>query len=270
MSTQVSDLLTLMARHLQEEDSTFGSGLWSKAEVIEHIADMDVDFIKSTGVVKDVAPIPGVASQAAYDEPTQSVETERLSWNGLRVYPTTQFEMDAENPDWRGETAPDPNSFHRDNLTTKKFAVSPVPSAGATGWSAASSVEGVFRTITGGLTYSATGTQGIIRQLYGTRNYLYGARNDPNGTGMRGVIRRIVNSAQSFWAAFTLLPDRVSTDTHYLATPDAFVRYVMYGALAQVWGKQGDGQDLRRSAYCQMRYERGIALGKMLMRGPTV
>lgn len=46
--------------------------------------------------------------------------------------------------------------------------------------------------------------------------------------------------------------------------PDEFVPYVTYGVLADMLGKDGRGQDLARAAYCEMRYQEGVALATLL------
>lgn len=49
--------------------------------------------------------------------------------------------------------------------------------------------------------------------------------------------------------------------------PDDFVPYIVYGVLADCLSKDGRGQDLTRSAYCQLRYEEGVALAAFFLAG---
>jgi hypothetical protein len=43
--------------------------------------------------------------------------------------------------------------------------------------------------------------------------------------------------------------------------PDAFLTYVKYGALAEVFSKDGEQRDPERAQYCQQRFETGVKIG---------
>lgn len=49
--------------------------------------------------------------------------------------------------------------------------------------------------------------------------------------------------------------------------PDEVVPYVTYGVLADMLSKDGRGQDLARAAYCEQRYQEGVALAAVLLEG---
>lgn len=49
--------------------------------------------------------------------------------------------------------------------------------------------------------------------------------------------------------------------------PDDWVPYLKYGVYADLFGKQGRGQDLLRAKYCEQRYQEGIALAQALLQG---
>lgn len=49
--------------------------------------------------------------------------------------------------------------------------------------------------------------------------------------------------------------------------PDEWVPYLQFGALADLFGKDGRGQDLLRSRYCEQRYAEGIALAQSAYDG---
>lgn len=49
--------------------------------------------------------------------------------------------------------------------------------------------------------------------------------------------------------------------------PDDWVPYVKYGALADLLGKDGRGQDLLRSRYAEARYQEGVVLAQALYQG---
>ncbi len=49
--------------------------------------------------------------------------------------------------------------------------------------------------------------------------------------------------------------------------PDDFIPYITYGVLSDLLSKEGNGRDLPRSAYCQSRYEEGVAVAALFLLG---
>lgn len=49
--------------------------------------------------------------------------------------------------------------------------------------------------------------------------------------------------------------------------PDDFVPYVTYGVMADMLTKDGRGRNLEKAAYCEERYQEGIALAAILLAG---
>lgn len=54
-----------------------------------------------------------------------------------------------------------------------------------------------------------------------------------------------------------------------MAIPDEMAWAVKYGAMADLLKQDGEGQDMQRAAYCEQRYQMGVELAKMLLRGPV-
>ena len=52
-----------------------------------------------------------------------------------------------------------------------------------------------------------------------------------------------------------------------LLVPDAWAPYLKYGVLADMFSKDGRGQDLLRARYCEQRFAEGIALASVLVDG---
>lgn len=260
MTTLVSDLLTVMLRHLQET-ATLSSRLWVEPELVQYIADADREFLALTGIVKQAGSVLAVAGQSIYDEPADSIDVERISWNGKKLYPQTRYELDRQKPNWKADSGA-PQRYHRDHLPPKQFEVWKKPTATGTGY-ATSGTYGTLRR-TSGLTYTTSGTYGVLRSARGTdRNYFYAG-------GPYGTLRRAVSGASNFIVFYDTLPSPVSLPTHALTTPDGFCRYVMYRALEKTWAKEGDGQDIERAAFCGTRFERGVALAQRLVYGDEI
>ena len=52
-----------------------------------------------------------------------------------------------------------------------------------------------------------------------------------------------------------------------LLVADAWAPYLKYGVLADMFSKDGRGQDLLRARYCEQRFAEGIALASVLVDG---
>ncbi len=50
-----------------------------------------------------------------------------------------------------------------------------------------------------------------------------------------------------------------------LPIPNIFYPYVKYGVMADMLGKEGEGQDVGRAKYCEERFQEGIELAKMML-----
>lgn len=265
MTTTIGSLLDIMACHMLETDRTFNSGLWTQEEVIYALALADQDFLQTSGLVKKSASVAGTANTIQYSEPSDSEGMERISYNGKKMYPQTAFELDRQDPRWRAARARNVRRFHQDNLPEYTFEVWPGPTADGTGWTVTGRY-GTARTLSG-RTYSVTGRYGIIRKISGDTSYFVGSWFTPSTQPYLGTIRQ----AQSGTTNFTLIHDVLGTlqtlVTDYMLTPDAFVRYAMYSALARLWSKEGDSQDLSRAQYCVQRYNHGAWLARRLIYG---
>jgi len=266
MSTAVSAIITVVARHLQE-DTGFSSGLWSTTEVISYIADADREFITQTGIVKQVNNVPATSGTAVYNEPTDCIDIDRMAWNGQKMYPQTNFELDNQNAFWRKDSGA-PKRYHRDQLPPKQFETWPNPNTSGLGYTT-TGTYGTLRQVSGSLTYNTTGTYGTLRQLRGaSRNYYVGYIAYAGSVqGPYGTLRRVVAGSKNFIVIYNQLPPLVSLTTDLVTTPDSFVRYVAYKVLSKAWAKEGDGQDMERSNYCNLRWKRGLALARRIVYG---
>ena len=56
----------------------------------------------------------------------------------------------------------------------------------------------------------------------------------------------------------------------WLTVPDECEPYLMYGVLADMFGKQGRGYDAPRAAYCEARYDEGVQLAQALLKSVVI
>ena len=55
-----------------------------------------------------------------------------------------------------------------------------------------------------------------------------------------------------------------------LTVPDECEPYLMYGVLADMFGKQGRAYDQPRAAYCETRYDEGVQLAQALLKSVVI
>ena len=77
----------------------------------------------------------------------------------------------------------------------------------------------------------------------------------------------MMTGVTNFFFIHDALPGELLNEADTLLVPDAFSRHILYGTLARAWAKEGDGQDMVRSLYCQLRFARGVDLARRLVFG---
>ena len=75
------------------------------------------------------------------------------------------------------------------------------------------------------------------------------------------------NDAGDLGLLYVALPTTLDGSGIALSIPDEFAPYVLYGALADLLGQDGEGKDLKRANYCQQRYAMGVELAKAMLQG---
>ncbi len=115
----VQDLLTDICLMVQE-DGAFSSGFWTETEVIDYINIVERNFFQRTGSVKAQSDIIGTAGERLFNEPTDSMELDRITFDDIPLWRTNRWQLDAGNRDWKNLTGR-PRQFHQDLLATKKF-----------------------------------------------------------------------------------------------------------------------------------------------------
>lgn len=64
----------------------------------------------------------------------------------------------------------------------------------------------------------------------------------------------------------TSLPATLGGAGTALDVPDEFAHAILFGALADLLSKDGEGSDPERAAYCEQRYEMGVELARVMLR----
>ncbi len=268
MSTTAAQLMLDLGIMLQEDGWT-ANGIWDETEILGYINTVCKDFILRSEILKSVFPVASVTSQRLYDNPSASMQMDRIAFGSKALYRTNRYLLDRENPQWKTR-AGIPRQYHQDQLPTKTFETDRAPTSAMTGAGYAASLPaagrgGLLRTMTGAVTYTATlpatGRGGLLRVIYGPIAY--------NATGT-GVLRRMFSGQSNFEVIATTLPEDRTSVTDNLPVPDFCVLYLKFGVLKKMLEKEGEGQDLVRAKYCGARYDGGIQLFRRLMDGKAM
>lgn len=55
-----------------------------------------------------------------------------------------------------------------------------------------------------------------------------------------------------------------------MTVPDVFVPAIMWGAIGDLLGQDGEGHDPQRASYCYQRYDQGVELARLMLRSNIV
>jgi hypothetical protein len=253
MAITVEDFLTRVAYDLHEEDNTFPSGLWTQAEVIQYIEHAERDFYRQTGIIKVDVTVPvGAGTQILFTKPSNMMDIERISFNKKRLRRVTTWDLQREDPRWRVNPNGKTKYYHEDHLpSVLQFEFDRVPATG-----------GSYRII-GDLLPPSHGTTTNTTTTITTGGRSYPLANpsrifpiDPRHGTDTDRITQI--PFQSF---------SESTTKDVLGVDVIWEPYIRWEVLSLCLGKDGDNQDLARSAYAHKRYLLGVSLAKRLSMG---
>lgn len=103
------------------EDSALSTGVWNIAEVINYTNDIQSDFARDTQCLKQYNLISGgaVAGQRLYSDPADSMQIDRIDFNGKPLYRTSRHMLDLEDRQWKTKSGT-PKRYHTDFLNDRK------------------------------------------------------------------------------------------------------------------------------------------------------
>jgi hypothetical protein len=260
----VQDIIDLIVPRVLESSSSFPSGFWSTDEVVGYVNKVQRDMILKMQALKSLGAVASSVGVRLYAEPADSMQLDRIAFAQQPLVQTNRLSLDLANPAWRGDTGR-PQLFHQDELPTKTFETDykPITGMAGTGYTNTGNY-GVLRGMSGAYTYTATGVNGPFRRAYGARPY------HSTGVSAVGMLRRMLTGTTNFETVQTVLPEAVSSPQDVLTVPAYMKWYLAYGTMQAMLSKEGEGQDLRRAAYCQSRYLRGINLYRRLVNGAPI
>jgi hypothetical protein len=123
--------MTRVALDLHETDNTFASGNWTPEEMLGYLNYAEQEFLQRTGILKSdtlVTLAPGAT--ILVDRPANTMDIERVSFNGKYLRRQTSWDLEKEDSSWRAHTTGNPSYWHEDHILNSKFELNKIPAAG--------------------------------------------------------------------------------------------------------------------------------------------
>ncbi len=264
MTTLVSTIFTQLQYLLQEPGDWTTNGLWTSAEIINYINTVSKDLILRTQIIKQQDTVDVTAGTRLYDDPPDTMQMDRITYNGRALYRTNRYLLDRENPKWKTLSGV-PKQYHQDQLPTRTFELDRAPRGSTASGYTAIGAYGILRTMAGSFGYTGVipgvGQGGILREMSGSEGYIGVLDDTPNA----GTLRDMFGGTPILSVISTTLPADVTLPADPVTVPDYCVLFLKFGVLAKMLAKEGEAQDLPKSKYCQARYDNGIRLLRQLM-----
>ena len=106
--------------------------LFTQAEILSYCADIQNEFLLKTECVYAVSTIPISANIRLYAQPATAIKLVRISIDGQFLWPTTQKNLDLEDPSWIASTAAAPSQWFNDEIDTAMFGFKEMPQVNGT------------------------------------------------------------------------------------------------------------------------------------------
>ena len=187
--------------------ATWGSGLWTVAEVVQYANNRQSQFLKDSGILIKRSVINTVPNVLRHPLPADWILTFRVAWEEAtgrfrELSRADGLQADLLLPSWQNNMGPRPLCYTDGELPSLQLQVMPAPNA-----------------------------PGVLELLHA----YVGAALTAAGVN--------------------------------LTIPDDFSHYLRWGIMSDMLGKVGRGQDVPRAEYCELRFQEGIELGKLMISG---
>lgn len=242
MSTTVQSVFSTVS-YVMLEDA--GLSLYvTQQDFLDIFRTVLLDWFEKTALVENVFTQTLYAGQAQYTFPDDVVNPTEAYWAGRYLQNTSLRELDQYEWSWSTRTGP-PERWRMDSLAPKQMQVFPIPTVtgatyGSISWGSLTNAQ--WATLTN---VEWVGMADSANSQYGG---FYPADRNLTLIGTAGTL------ASSFSFGSTI-PN----------VPDAFVPYLGYGVLANIFSTDGEAKDPQRAAYCQARFNEGINLARAYM-----
>lgn len=133
MATNITEVLTRIARDLAETSNEFLSLSWSRTEMLGYLNYAERDFLQLSGIWKeDISIIAAAGASILFDRPDNTMDIDRMGFDGKHLHRQTSLNFELEDRNWRTHSTGKPDYYHEDNLPNSKFELNKIPAAGGT------------------------------------------------------------------------------------------------------------------------------------------
>lgn len=117
-----------------DNGATWASGMWTQAEIVGYLNDIQRDFLSKTGITRAVSYFTGLANTSVYNLPANLIDLRRLAWregtqgtNYVELARADTWEMDNGQGTWPIQAASVPSMYLTDQQPSLAVRVNPPP-----------------------------------------------------------------------------------------------------------------------------------------------
>jgi hypothetical protein len=131
VATRIITFLERIARDLHEESVEFPEGgAWSREEILGYLNTAERLFLQKTGMLKADDTVVSDGSTLLFDRPDNTIDIDRVSFNGKALRRQTSWDLEREDRNWRSNAVGNPSYWHEDHLANNQIEINKVPAAG--------------------------------------------------------------------------------------------------------------------------------------------
>lgn len=258
MPTTVQSIYSQVCRIFMEDYGFgVGTGMITDSMFYTSLNDVLADFLDRTGCVKKIINVPISFGSPLYAEPDVLSEVQSSSQDQTFIYRDSGFFLDSANPNWNQEFG-QPAKWREDENPPRIIQLTPAPSVD--GYQVATSLPqqgyGTISSTADVIDFDIVTDVGVPG--YGT---ISGAPNgavylETHNQGY-GIIGSMVSSTANLQMIGAVIPYQ---DANYILgylelIPDSFIPAIVYGVSAKLFSADSEAKDMKRSQYCQTRFE---------------
>lgn len=224
------------------------------------------DYMQKTGLVKKWFCLQLLIDQSRYVFDDSAMQVQQVLGDNEYLSPTTTENLDLGQRFWRGARG-FPIEWHEDRLPLKTIEVVPIPNL--SGFTVGVELgQPLLGTLAG---YTNSGDFDLVTEfgqaMYGTIADIGGSLSVDVTKPLFGTISGFTASDQNLALLATARPAKktYALDDPIDLLPLSLQVYLKYGVLAKIFSVDGETKDELRAKYCQLRYDEGIRLGKVIM-----
>lgn len=130
----IMSLLQLMTLEPDTAGATWPSGMWTQAEIVQYINDVQRDFLSRSGITCAISFFTGLSGQARYNLDQSIIDLRRIAWRQgpagtsyVELARVDNWEMDFGTDGWDQQSSDVPSRYMTDLTPSLTVQVQPTP-----------------------------------------------------------------------------------------------------------------------------------------------